>query len=43
MMRLLLALILTLSAAWCASAASPVDDYIAARYAYLKQFKLIPS
>jgi hypothetical protein len=39
MTRLLLALILLASAACCGSAAAPVDDYIAARDAYLKQFK----
>jgi hypothetical protein len=38
MMRLLLALVLCVSAACCASAAAPVDDYIATRDAYLKQF-----
>jgi hypothetical protein len=39
MTRLLLALVFSLSAACCVSAASPVEDYIAARDAYLKQFK----
>lgn len=39
MTRLFLALALSFAAACCAWAASPVDDYIAARDAYLKQFK----
>jgi hypothetical protein len=39
MKRLLLALVLALSAAGCAWAASPLDDYFAARDAYLKKFK----
>jgi hypothetical protein len=38
MPRLLLALILSVSAAVCALAASPVDAYIAARDAYVKKF-----
>jgi hypothetical protein len=39
MRRLLLPLILSLSALYSASAASPVDDYIAVRDAYQKEFK----